>query len=84
MWRFPKGDGFEMMQALESNSQLTGRSMRVAEAEKFFPDIKRDPDTLAYHLMLILDQGLVVGEYERTSGRFALQRLTAPGTTSPI
>ena len=69
----------EMMQALEANSDLKGRSMRVAEAEKFFPELKHDRDVLAYHLMLIIDQKFVLGEYEPASGRFALQRLTADG-----
>ena len=61
------------------NGELKGRSIRVAEVEKFFPELERDPDVLAYHLMLIIDQKFMVGEYEPTSGRFALKRLTADG-----
>jgi hypothetical protein len=36
----------EMMQALEANSDLKGRSMRVAEAEKFFPELSTNPTSL--------------------------------------
>lgn len=72
----------EMMLALEADTQLKGRSMRVAEAEKFFPAIEKDPDVLTYHLMLIIDQQFLVGEYDRTSGRFALRVSRHKGTTS--
>lgn len=69
----------EMMLSLESNAELIGRASFEGYATSFFPNLGKDDDTLAYHLMLIIDEGWLDGEYIRVSGKFILVRLTADG-----
>jgi hypothetical protein len=69
----------EMMLELEQNSELNGRVSFDATASDLFPNIKRDDDTLTYHLLQIFDEGWVDGEYVEVSGDFIIKRITADG-----
>ncbi len=69
----------EIMLALETNDDLNGRSRRRYYVGQLLPFPNRNQDELAYHLMLILDEGWIDGQYNRTSGDFEVNRLTANG-----
>jgi hypothetical protein len=47
----------QMMLALESNERLNGRSPQRFFASQLFDIPDRSDDELAYHLMLIMDEG---------------------------
>jgi hypothetical protein len=68
-----------MMQALEQNSNLNGRSSYSCYASQLFKFPEHSDDELAYNLMLILDEGWLEGEYVTASGNFIVKRLTADG-----
>jgi hypothetical protein len=69
----------EIMLALENASDLNGRALLKGTASEFAQLDGREDDELAYHLMQIIDERWVVGEYLHESGDFALWRLTADG-----
>ncbi|NOJ41383.1 DUF2513 domain-containing protein [Bradyrhizobium australiense] len=69
----------EIMLALENSPQLNGRASWEGYASEFAKLEGHDDDELAYHMMLIIDEGWIEGEYWRTSGKFALTRITADG-----
>ncbi|QHO77907.1 hypothetical protein ACH79_40290 [Bradyrhizobium sp. CCBAU 051011] len=68
-----------MMQALEQNSDLNGRSSHSCYASELFELPDHSDDELAYNLMQILDEGWLEGEYVEVSGNFIVKRLTADG-----
>jgi hypothetical protein len=69
----------QMMLALEEDPDLNGRSRLNGFASQLVPLPDYDEDTLAYNLMMILDEGWLDGEYGMTSGTFTVTRLTADG-----
>ncbi|MEH2517658.1 hypothetical protein V1279_003231 [Bradyrhizobium sp. AZCC 1610] len=69
----------EIMLALENSPQLNGRAFREGYASEFAKLEGHNDDVLAYHMMLIIDEGWIDGEYRRTSGQFVLTRITADG-----
>ena len=69
----------EMMLALERDDRLNGRSTLCLYASKLFEIPDRSDNELAYQLMLIIDEGWLVGSYNRTAGNFDVSRLTADG-----
>jgi hypothetical protein len=67
------------MLALEENNTLNGRAMRTGTATHLLGLTAYSDDDLAYHLMLIMDEDFMDGQYHRTSGHFAITRITASG-----
>jgi hypothetical protein len=68
-----------MMQVLEQDTDLNGRSVYSCYASELFKFSEHDDDELAYHLMLIIDEGWLTGEYVKAAGSFLVRRLTADG-----
>ena len=68
-----------LMLALEANDRLNGRGILIASARELFPEQQETDDILAYHLMQIIDEGWLDGEYIEVSGDFIVRRLTADG-----
>lgn len=69
----------EMMIALEGDKRLNGRSTLRLHASQLFDIPDRSDDELAYHLMLIMDEGWLDATYSRPAGDFDVTRLTADG-----
>jgi hypothetical protein len=69
----------QMMLALESDKRLNGGSTQRLFANQLFDIPDRDDDELAYHLMLIIDEGWLEAAYSRPAGNFDVSRLTADG-----
>lgn len=69
----------EMMQQLEENPELNGRDIISTSASELFTIEGKSDDELAYHLLLILDEGWLEGRYFDINGSFDVVRLTAEG-----
>jgi hypothetical protein len=69
----------ELMLELEANEKLNGRYRLNCFASELFNRPPEEDDRIAYHLMQILDEGWLVGQYVPTAGSFDLSRLTADG-----
>jgi hypothetical protein len=69
----------KMMQVLEQDERLDGRSVYLCYASQLFEFPEHNEKELAYNLMLIIDEGWMDAEYVTASGSFLFRRLTAEG-----
>jgi Hypothetical protein (DUF2513) len=69
----------KMMQALEQDEQLDGRSVYICYASQLFAFPEHNEKELAYNLMMIIDEAWLDAEYITASGSFLFKRLTVEG-----
>jgi hypothetical protein len=68
-----------MMLSLESKDELDGQSSLHAPAHELFAGFGKSESVLTYHLLLIIDEGWLLGRYIEVAGEFIIERLTADG-----
>jgi uncharacterized protein DUF2513 len=69
----------DILLELEANPDRSGQSIHRGPANEFFAKKGVSDDNVAYHLLLLIDHNDVIGNYDRSSGMFGIERLSMEG-----
>lgn len=69
----------DIVLALEQNADLNGQGFSRGRASEFFEREGVKARDVAYHMLLLVDRGYLLGSYDPTSATFDIERLTMDG-----